>query len=77
MTVGGWPFRTARSAARRIERYPVGAQVSVYYDPRQPRVAIIKPGLSLDVLYLPLVATVLMLTALGLLSWSIWRLVSG
>lgn len=71
---GDRPYRTARSAARRLQRYPVGAPVTVYYDPRQPRIAILEPGLSLDVLYLPAVASLLVLIALALLSWSIWQL---
>ena len=74
IAVGDWPFRTARSAARRVQRYPAGAQVTVYYDVRDPRVAMLEPGLSLDVLYLPVVATILMVIALVLLSWSIWQL---
>jgi hypothetical protein len=74
IAAGDWPFRTARSAARRVQRYPAGAQVTVYYDDRDPGVAMLAPGLSRDVLYLPVVATVLMVIALVLLSWSIWQL---
>lgn len=74
VAAGDWPFRTARSAARRVQRYSAGTHVTVYYDVRDPRVAVLEPGLSVDVLYLPVLASVLMLTALLLLSWSIWQL---
>lgn len=75
VAAGDWPYRTGRSVARRVQLYPVDAQVTVYYDPRQPHVAVLKPGLRLDVFYLPMVATVLVLISLVLLSWSIGQLV--
>ena len=74
VAAGDWPYRPARSAARRVQRYPVGAEVNVYYNPRQPNIAMLKPGLAPDVFYLPVVATVLMSIALPVLLWSIWRL---
>lgn len=74
VAAGDWPYRPAGNAARRVQRYPVGAHVNVYYNPRQTNVALLKPGLVPDVFYLPVVATVLMFIALPLISWSIWRL---
>lgn len=72
ITGGSWPFQTARTAASRVRRYPAGAQVAVYYDPRHPTtIALLEPGLSVDVLYLPVVASALLFVALALLSWSI------
>jgi hypothetical protein len=75
VAVGDWPYRTPRSAANRARRYPVNAQVAVYYDPRQQDVAILKPGLSLDVFYLPVVASLLVFVALAFLSWGAWTLI--
>ena len=74
VAAGDWPYRPARSAERRVQRYPAGADVNVYYNPRQPNVAMLIPGLVPDVFYLPVVAAPLMFIALSLLSWSIWRL---
>ena len=72
VTGGGWPYQTARTAAGRVRRYPPGAQVAVYYYPGHPTtIARIEPGLSLDVLYLPAVASALLFAALALLLWSI------
>jgi hypothetical protein len=72
VAAGDWPYQTARTVARRVQRYPSGAQVTVYYDPGDPaRVAILRPGLSFDVLYLPVVASLLVLIAIALLSWSV------
>jgi hypothetical protein len=78
VTWGGWPYPTARTAASRVRRYPAGAQVAVHYDPGHPTtIAILEPGFSLEVLYLPAVASALLVAAFVLLSWSIWHLVSG
>ena len=74
IAAGDWPYRPARSAARRVQRYPVGAAVNVYYNPLQPNIAMLKPGLVPDVFYLPVVTALLIFIALPLLSWSIWRL---
>jgi len=74
VAAGDWPYRTARRAAHRLQRYPMGALVSVYYDPSQPSVAILKPGLAPEVFYLPVLGSLLALTSLALLSWITWRL---
>ncbi len=72
VSIGGWPYQTASTAASRVKRYPPGAQIAVYYDPRHPTtIALLEPGFSLDVLYLPAVASALLLPTLALLSWSI------
>ncbi len=36
---------TDRFAQRTVERYPVGAQVTVYYSPKNPAVSLLEPGL--------------------------------
>ena len=74
VAAGDWPYRSAGSAVRRVQQYPVGAQVNVYYNPSQPSVAMLVPGLVADVFYLPVVATLLMFVAVSLISWSIWRI---
>ena len=74
VAAGDWPFQSARSAARRVQRYPVGAQVNVYYNPRHPNIAVLEPGLAPGVFYLPVVATLLMFIALPSISWSVWRI---
>ena len=75
VTLGGWPYPAARTAAERVRRYPTGTQVTVYYDPRHPTtMAILEPGFSLGVLYLPAVSSALLVVSLALLSWSVWDL---
>ena len=75
VTLGGWPYPSARTAAERVRRYPTGTQVTVYYDPRHPTtLATLEPGFSLGVLYLPAVSSALLLVALALLSWSVGHL---
>jgi Protein of unknown function (DUF3592) len=71
---GEFPYRSARSAARRLQPYPLGSTVLVRYFPGEPEVAVLEPGVSLDVLYLPAVSSVLLLAALGLVAWGGVRL---
>lgn len=66
---GEFPYRSARSAARRLQPYPVGASVVVRYFPDDPELAVLEPGVSLDVLYLPIVSIILLLVAVGLVTW--------
>ena len=74
IAVGEWPYQTRHTASRRVERYPVGRQVTVYYDAGRPTLATLEPGLSTGVLYLPLVGSVLIFVAIALLAWSSGRL---
>jgi hypothetical protein len=74
IAAGEWPYQTRCTASRRVERYPPGRQVTVCYDSRRPTFAMLEPGFSTGVLYLPLVASVLLVIAIALLAWSSWRL---
>ena len=40
----GLALRFAGPGKRRLAAYPAGARVSVAYDPRHPRVAVLEPG---------------------------------
>ena len=71
---GDFPYRSAGGAARRLAAYPVGAPVTVRYDPTEPEIAVLETGVSVDVLYLPIMATLLTVAALAILSWGGWRL---
>jgi hypothetical protein len=71
---GDFPYRGAVGAARRLAAYPVGALVTVRYDPTEPDIAVLETGVSVDVLYLPIMATLLMVAALAIFSWGGWRL---
>jgi hypothetical protein len=71
---GEFPYRSALSATRRLAAYPIGALVTVRYCPAEPEVAVLEPGVSLDVLYLPTIASLLLVAALALASWGTWRL---
>jgi hypothetical protein len=68
-----WPYQTRRTASRRVEQYPPGRQVTVCYDARRPTLAMLEPGFSTGVLYLPLVASVVLVIAIALLASSNWR----
>lgn len=70
---GDLPYRSARSATRRIQPYALGSTVVVRYFPAEPEVAVLEPGISADVLYLPVAASVLLVTSLGLVAWGGWR----
>lgn len=74
VTAGEFPYRSARGATRRLAPYPVGALVTVRYDPNEPEIALLEPGVSVDVLYLPVIATLLVGTALAILAWGGWLL---
>jgi hypothetical protein len=74
IAAGEWPYQTRRTASRRVERYPPDRQVTVCYDAQRPTLAVLEPGFSTGVLYLPLVASVLLVIAIALLAWSNWRL---
>jgi hypothetical protein len=71
---GEFPYRSARNANRRVAAYPVGELVTVRYSPDDPEVAVLKTGMSVDVLYLPVMAGLLLLAALAILSWGGWQL---
>jgi hypothetical protein len=71
---GDFPYRSARSATRRLQPYAVGSTVVVRYFPTEPELAVLEPGISVDVLYLPVVSSFLLLIALGLVAWGGWQL---
>ena len=58
-----------RYAAHCRRGFPGGS-----YSPLEPQVAVLEPGVSLDVLYLPAMASLVLLTALALVWWGGWRL---
>ena len=74
---GDFPYRSARAATRRLAAYPVGAPVTVRYDPTEPDIAVLETGLSPDVLYLPAIATMLVAGALAIVAWGGWQLFRG
>jgi hypothetical protein len=73
LAAGDFPYRSARSATHRVQPYALGSTVVVRYFPAEPELAVLEPGISADVLYLPVVASILLLMSLGLLAWGGWR----
>ena len=71
---GNFPYRSARSANLRVAAFPVGELVTVRYSPDDPELAVLETGMSVDVLYLPVMAGLLLLAALAILSWGGWQL---
>jgi hypothetical protein len=71
---GDFPYRSNRSATRRIASYPVGELVTVRYSPDDPEITVLETGVSVDVLYLPVMAGLLLLGALAMVSWGGWQL---
>jgi hypothetical protein len=71
---GEFPYRSARRANRRVAAYPVGELVTVRYSPDDPEIAVLETGMSVDVLYLPGMAGLLLLAALAILGWGGWQL---
>jgi len=58
---GGINFgRDRKTAERIVSKYPVGAEVLVYYDPYNPRDAVLEPGSSTRV-NVALIAGILMI----------------
>jgi len=77
---GEFPYRTAHGANRRVAAYPVGELVTVRYSPDDPEIAVLKAGMSVDLLYLPVMAGLLLLVALAILSWGglqLFRIAAG
>jgi hypothetical protein len=60
----------ARRAQEAINRYPVGAQVMVYFDPNNPQVSVLEPGAGVG----GLIALVI---TLGLLGFGLYKLVDA
>lgn len=58
----------ARRAQEAINRYPMGTQVTVYYDPNNPEICVLEPGASVGG-FIALVIT------LGLLGFGLYKLV--
>lgn len=77
LACGAFPYRSVRSAVSRLTPYPVGASVDVRYLPREPQLSVLEPGISLDVIYLPVAASLLFLGALALVGWGGWRILQG
>ncbi len=50
--IGGQPMTTRVLAARQVARYPVGARVDVYVDPRNSANALLEPGQQANVVAL-------------------------
>jgi hypothetical protein len=71
---GDFPYRSTRSATSRVAAYPVGELVTVRYSPDDPEIAVLEAGVSVEVLYLPVMAGLLLLGALTMVSWGGWRL---
>jgi uncharacterized protein DUF3592 len=46
ISYGGFTSSSSRSARRVVNRYPVGAEVAIYYDPGDPGTAVLEPGAS-------------------------------
>jgi hypothetical protein len=70
---GDFPYRSARRATRRLRPYALGSTVVVRYFPAEPELAVLEPGISADVLYLPVAASILLVVSLGLVAWGGWR----
>lgn len=61
---------SARRAQEAVNRYPVGSQVTVYYDPDNPQVSVLETGASAGGVVVPVVT-------LGLLIFGLYKLVDA
>jgi hypothetical protein len=59
-------------ALRRLQRYPVGSQITVRYDPNSPDRAVLEPGVGFDV-YLAAVIAGTMFVILVALALGLWH----
>jgi len=41
------PTSSKRSAEKAMAKYPVGEKVTVYYNPKNPKIAVLEPGYSI------------------------------
>lgn len=58
-------------AQRRVDNYPVGREITVYYDPEIPEKSVLEPGYSSGLLFLPLLGIGAILCAIicGVVIW--------
>jgi hypothetical protein len=61
---------SARRAQEAANRYPVGAQVTVYYDPNNPEVCVLEPGAGMG-------GFVALIITLGLLGFGLYKVVDA
>jgi hypothetical protein len=61
---------SARRAQEIANRYPVGSQVTVYYDPDNPQVSVLETGVGIGGIIVPVIT-------LGLLIFGLYKLVDA
>ena len=51
VTSAQFPYGTRRWATARSAQYPLGAAVRVYYDPEDPTIAVLEPGIGIETFF--------------------------
>lgn len=67
-------FSSPRNAEKEIAAYPVGARVKAYYNPQNPKEAVLEQR-AVGTNFLQIVGAIALLIALCLLCGIVWRLV--
>ena len=75
MAFGGFSEDSRRKAQKIVDQYPKGMALTVYYDPNDPSVAVLKAGYRLAAY--AMVAAGLALCAGGMLGFRAWRRKQG
>lgn len=72
VSFAGVKSRDPSTARRILKRYPVGKQVTVYYNPDDPQDAVLEPGLRGGSWFLPLFGTLFVAVGVGLFFFLRW-----
>jgi len=54
ISLNSYPTRSARTNADIVNPYPVGKEVTVYYNPENPVISVLRPGIS-SITFIPVV----------------------
>lgn len=69
---GGVSFNDRADAQRIVDNYPVGKQVTVYYNPKAPDIAVLEVGMSDTIWLLPIFGSIF--AGIGLVLFFVFRL---
>jgi hypothetical protein len=64
----GVSVSSSAGAVRRVDRYPAGSKVRVYYDPEKPARAVLEPGPTWHVYALTAIGAVVVLLGVGVIT---------
>jgi hypothetical protein len=73
IVAGPQDYYSPQQAQVKVEQYIVGRQLTAYYDPRDPSVACLEPGIIRWPAYLFFAIGVCCLSGAGFFSWRVYR----